>query len=112
MSTTVATNAPWTLTITIEPAPATVTDIKVGGHSIKDGITHNLPASNAHSTIGEITVVMSDNSQFAGTISIANQGGGQCPFEVTNSGRLPCDLAVGGASVAANAYALQFQTTE
>ena len=106
MSTTIT--APWTLTVTIDLPDATVTDILVGGYSIRNGVSHTLPADNAHATIGAIDVVMSDGSQYGGNISVANQGGGQCPFEVSNGGRIPCDLVVGGESVAASAYALQF----
>lgn len=104
-------NAPWTLTITIEQAAVAVNDIMVGGQSIKNGITHNLPANNANMVVGEIIVLMTDSSQFTGTIAINNQAGGKCPFSVTNSGRLPCDLAVGGESVSASAYALSFSLT-
>lgn len=106
MSTTIT--APWTLTVTVDMPSATVTDILVGGYSIKAGVSSTLPADNAHATIGAIDVVMSDGSQYGGSISVSNQSGGQCPFEVSNGGHLPADLVVGGESVAANAYALQF----
>ena len=106
MSTTLS--APWTLTVTVELPDATVTDILVGGYSIKAGVSSTLPADNAHATIGAIDVVMSDGSQYGGTISVANQQGGPCPFEVSNGGHIPCDLVVGGESVAANSYALSF----
>lgn len=106
MSTTLS--APWTLTVTVDLPAVTVQDILVGGQSIKAGIACNLPTDNAHCIVGAIEVVMSDGSQYGGSISVSNQGGGKCPFVVSNNGRIPCDLAVGGESVAANAYALSF----
>lgn len=100
-------NAPWTLTVTVELPSVTVQDILVGGYSIKAGVSSTLPADNAHAIVGAIDVLMSDGSQYGGSISVSNQDGGQCPFTVSNS-HLPCDLCVGGESVAANSYALQF----
>lgn len=101
-------NAPWTLTVTVPIPDPTVVNILVGGRSIKDGISIDLPIDNAHAIIGAIEVVMSDGSQYGGNISVANQDGGQCPFEVSNGGHIPCDLVVGEESVAANSYALSF----
>lgn len=106
MSTTLT--APWTLTVTVDLPAATVQDILVGGYSIKQGVSSTLPTDNAHAIIGAIEVVMSDGSQYGGSISVSNQSGGQCPFEVSNGGRIPCDLVVGGESVAADSYALSF----
>ena len=99
--------APWTLTVTVDLPAVTVSDILVGGYSIKAGVSSTLPADNAHAIVGAIDVVMSDGSQYGGSISVANQDGGQCPFVVSNS-HIPCDLVVGGESVAANSYALSF----
>ena len=109
MSASVSQTMPASIVVTI--TGGLVSDIKVGGNSIQAGpINVTLPTPNAGMTIGEITVVMSDGSQFAGTISVANQSGGKCPYVVTNNGRLPCDLAVGEESVVATTYALNFQT--
>ena len=113
MSTTLVTTIPWSLQIVTEvPPSAIVTDILVDGQSVKTGtLVANVAASNANEIIGAIEVITSDGSLFIGTIRVDNQGGGQCPFVVTNGGELPCNLAVGGASISANTYALQFQTT-
>lgn len=113
MSSTIVTTVPWTLQIVTEvPPSAIVTDILVDGQSVKAGtLVANLPTSNANTVIGAIEVITSDGSLFTGTIRVDNQGGGQCPFSVTNNGELPCNLVVGGASVSGNTYALQFQTT-
>ena len=105
MSTTLS--APWTLTVTVDLPAVTVQDILVGGYSIKSGVSSTLPADNAHAIVGAIEVVMSDGSQYGGSISVSNQSGGQCPFTVSNS-HIPCDLVVGEQSVGAQAYALSF----
>lgn len=63
------------------------------------------PAENAHDVVGSVTIVTNPPDQpIATPLTLA--GADAAKFVLTNSGKLPCDLAVGAANLPAGDYAI------
>ena len=99
----VTTTNSYSITITVVPG---ITSINLSNTTVSTAST-----ANAGAVVGAVSVVTNPvGGTFTGTIVLGGTSGAK--FALTNGGKLPCNLTIGAANVAAGTYAISLSATQ
>jgi len=89
------TTTSYTVTVVVTPVVSAV--------NLSSSTITTLGPTNAGTAVGSVSVTMNPpGGSYSGTISLGGTDGTK--FALTNGGRLPCNLTIGSANLAAGTY--------